>query len=251
MPAARINHWFKPTIVTLLLALAAGGVLWSAVARWWCKDDGMARWHHELAAVPDEHIVQYVRNATAQEDDPRPLVQLLGSQRPDVVRAAHELLMETLDRWQLEPSQRTSPRVAQLAQQLADHAHLWEPAALDAASQLAARILLWPVDGRQINEERLILECEKLLRASAECRKEKRHELPRARRRGKQASPPIDAASGGELAEGEDQQDQPAPLEQQFALPGGNLPDQTMRIGTEPTTGDVSPIRKFNRSRQR
>jgi hypothetical protein len=244
MAAARTNHWFKPTIVMLLLALAAGAVLWSGVARWWYKDVGRAQWHHELAAVPDEHIVEYVRNAIAHENDPTPLVELLASQRPDVVRAAHELLMETLDRWQLAPARRTSPRVAHLAQQLADHCHLWGPAALDAASQLAARILLWPVDGRLIDEERLILECETLLRASAECRQEKRDGLPRVRRPGKEVSPPIDPASPGELAEGEDQQVPPAPLEQQFVLPGGNLPVHTMHIGTEPTTPDTSPIRR-------
>jgi hypothetical protein len=244
MPAARSNHWLsRPAIGMLVLALAAASLLWSVAASRWSEETGLERWHRQLAAVPDRQVVDYLRDATAKQDEPTQLVQLLGSPRPGVVRAAQQLLMERLDRWQLEPVRRTSPRIARLAKMLADHSHDWEPAALEAASELAAGILLWPVDGRVIDEERLIVECEQVLRACVECRSEKVN-LTGGGQRGHQTSPPSEIAGSVRPIDHGEQHDQPAPLEQQFALPGGNLPLRTSRIGSEPPTRAASSTRK-------
>jgi hypothetical protein len=188
--------------------------------------------------MPEDQAAAYLLGHAGESVDPTRLIEALASDRPRVTQAACDLLIETLDQWQLEPARHTSPHVAELAEQLARRAEDWCPEAQQTAAQVAIRLLRWPVDERVVDAQRLVANCEAVLRyrAYGDPRQEAR---PRGRPVAAQSppgSPPGPPASEPSVTAWRDAV--PAPSERQFELPGGNLP---VELSTMPEPQPPAP----------
>jgi hypothetical protein len=99
------------------------------------------------------------------------LVETLGSPRPRVADASKRALMEEIDRWKMLRAAEYSPKLALLAEALADHVGRFAPPARQEAAGLAARILrLWKLDPDVIDPDAVITHCEQVVRIAAASR---------------------------------------------------------------------------------
>lgn len=160
--------------VVVAMALAGSAVgLRRPLLRW-----AAAHWTQKLQAAPDEQIEPLLRQAAAWGEDGLPvLVEALGSNREAVAWAARRVIFAELDRCKQLPIHERTARLAVLAQALAGRVEQFGPPARGCAAEIAARILLWPLDSETTSSQELIAACETILRA-------------------KQAPPPAVAGSG-------------------------------------------------------
>lgn len=224
MSITRVGYRRLLWLGTFFVILAAGVLACDRAQRLWSEDASLLRWRQQLALMSEEDAAEYLLGHCGEALDPARLVEALGSQRPLVAFAARDLLMETLDRWQLEPANHTSPHAAEVAEMLAARAMAWEPHAQEAAAQLAARLLRWPTDNTEVDEERFISDCETVLRQRAESREPQVAVATSPQVLGD--LPPnylADSRLPGEPYAEWREMDM-GPSEQQFQLPGGNLP---------------------------
>ena len=125
-------------------------------------------WRGQLNTVPDGRADVLLREVAELGEPGIPvLVEALGSERESVARAGKRTLSEQLERWQMLPAQASSPKLAVLADALAEQVERFGPTARDDAADLAARILLWPLDSRAVDRRRVIASCEKVFEATA------------------------------------------------------------------------------------
>jgi hypothetical protein len=123
-----------------------------------------ARVAAELDTARDERVMEVMKQLAAFGEHGLPhLAAALKHERPEVASAARTVLSEELDRWQLLPPKTASKRIACLAEELSRGIEACSPMTRRMASDLATRILLWPVDAAAINQPKLISNCERVL----------------------------------------------------------------------------------------
>lgn len=154
--------------VALTLAAATGMI--AAVVGLRCIYGPLAaeHWRRQLDTVADDRAAILLEQVAALGEPGIPvLVEALGSPRESVARAGKQVLLERIERWQMLPGRQSSPRLAALAEALAAGVEQFGPTARADASELAGRILLWPLDAAVVDRARVIGCCEEVLRATA------------------------------------------------------------------------------------
>lgn len=125
-------------------------------------------WRNQLDSVPDEHAEALLRQAaTLGETGVSVLVEALGSPRESVAQAGKRVLVEQFELWKGLPFADRSRRLALLAEALAARVERFGPTARADASELATRVLLWPLDRQAVDRARVIGCCEKVFAATA------------------------------------------------------------------------------------
>ena len=223
----------KPTRLAALVLLTAIGLLALLLVPGWRPRDILARqWRKELATVPDDQALARLRNVAGLGDVGIPiLVEALGNERESVAQAAQEVLVERVDRWQLLRARYSSPKIAMLASSLAEWTPRFGPASRRVASDLALKMLLWPVDGKVTDGGQLIVDCELVLRAHTDSRPPVRSEFSTRGSSGEgrstgDLSPAV--ALGNRHAAGR------IALDELSVLPGGGLPTEPMELPALP-----------------
>ena len=118
-----------------------------------------------LQSVPDERVATELQRLAELDDvGLLVLVDALGSARARRGRVGCRDSGPAAGSWQTLPRDQSSRHVACLARGLARPCDRWPAARRSAASDLALRILDWPVDGRQANRAAVIADCEHVLR---------------------------------------------------------------------------------------
>jgi hypothetical protein len=180
-----------------------------------------------------ERLAEFLLLGQAGQDA---LVRALDSDRAELAQAAERTLAEEIDRWKGLPISEASPRVAQLAQALAQRAGKFGPHGDAAARRFALELLDWPLDRSSASSTQVATNCEAVLRAPSV------EPLVAQRASSRQAgivAPPLPRRELNQALRGDRQQ--AAWLE----LPGGGLPIDVTRTPlqpTEPLTDDaVSP----------
>ena len=126
------------------------------------------RCRRQLNTVPDSRAAALVAQAAALGEPGIPvLVEALGSKRKSVARAGKTALIKQLGRWKKLNTQTASSRLAVLADALATDVENFDSTAQSDAAHFATRILSWPLDAETVDPARVILSCEKVLRAAA------------------------------------------------------------------------------------
>jgi hypothetical protein len=138
------------------------------------------------------------------------LARALGNEREAVARSAERILIEQLAQWRSLPASRSSPKVARLVEHLASNVGHYGPRSRAAASDLAANVLVWPVDRRAVDVARLLEQCEVLVRT-----------IP-----GRAASEPVEQMAIRPRPVQRAKPISPAQLDESLlgGLPGGGLP---------------------------
>jgi hypothetical protein len=195
-------------------------------------------WRQQLETVPDDRAATLVR-AIAQLDEPGipVLVDALGSDRETVARSGKRAILEEMERWETLRAREYSPKVAILADALADRVGRFGPVARADAADLAARILrLWTLDETVVDPMEVIASCERVLRAASPRARSRPVEGPsQASEYAATGEPPGEAVPGdprsvhGSGADG--LPDEVGPLAGLSNLPGGRLPIELVEPG--------------------
>jgi hypothetical protein len=154
-------------MVPLLLTLALAGVLVGLAAAVRQPLSRLLARHlgSELQTAPDGQVDSRLRRIAQMGKPGIPvLIEALGSERTMVAQGAREVIWEEIARWESLPPEEALPRVALLADRLADQVAQFNPAACTDAACLAARILQWPLDSRIVAPQRTVAACERVLR---------------------------------------------------------------------------------------
>jgi len=96
-----------------------------------------------------------------------PLVNGLGSQKEAVARAAEETLKNAFEQWKYLPNSESTLLLETTARELAAQVEQFGIAGQRSATELAARILRWPVDRDKCDVENLLRDCSEVLRAGS------------------------------------------------------------------------------------
>ena len=117
-----------------------------------------------LQSVPDEQVARELQQiAELDQVGLLVLIDALGSDRARVADAAGATLDHQLAGWRV--AERTSEPIRGLSRTPVGAARRSVANAVrNAASDLALKILDWPVDGRHVNRAALIADCEHVLR---------------------------------------------------------------------------------------
>lgn len=125
-------------------------------------------WRAKLNQVSDDRVPVLLAGVAELGEPGIPvLVEALGSGRESVARAGKQILIEEVSRWELLSPAAASRRLAILAESLADRIDQFGPTARSDASELATRILLWPMDDKSVDRGRVAQWCDRILRVSA------------------------------------------------------------------------------------
>jgi len=148
------------------LALAAGLLATAVGLARYCPQFAAERYRRQLETVPEAEAGRLLAQAARLEAAGIPvLVEAMGSRRTAVAAAGRQALLDELSRWQLLRARDSSPRLAILAEALAERVDQFPPAARRVAAQLATEILLWPLDETKADRGRVLACCEKVVRA--------------------------------------------------------------------------------------
>ncbi len=152
----------KAALVALLVAAGLAGL--AAGLRRPLLRLAARHWTQKLQTAPDEQIEPLLHQAAAWGEEGIPvLVDALGSNREGVARASRRVIFAELDRWKQLPVQERTARLAALAQALAGRVEQFGPTARSDAAELAARILLWPLDSETTSAREVIAACDTIL----------------------------------------------------------------------------------------
>ncbi|MBN2022923.1 MAG: HEAT repeat domain-containing protein [Pirellulales bacterium] len=152
--------WAALAVATVLLGVTFG--LREAGRGWLARE-----WQREMAQADDPRAVELVGRVAGLGPPGLPvLVEMLGSPRERVARAARGALFAQLEDWKSLDARSASPRLAALARSLADHVDRFGPTARLDAAELATRILRCPMDPATVDRRRVIDACETVLRRS-------------------------------------------------------------------------------------
>ena len=125
-------------------------------------------YRRQLDTVPDDRAETLIKQVAQLEEAGIPvLVEALGSERKSVAVIGKRAILEEIDRWETLCARDFSPRLAILAEALADQTSGFGPAAQADAADLAARILFWPLDDTSVDRRKVIASCETVLRATS------------------------------------------------------------------------------------
>ncbi|MCP4028251.1 MAG: hypothetical protein GY736_18360, partial [Sphingomonas sp.] len=125
-------------------------------------------WGREWDGLPDAEIPARMRQLAELGDDGMAAVaEALGSERLTVAEAAEATLREQLDEWRELHVRQSAPKVSHLVRCLAKQSPDYGPKARRMAADLATRALLWPVDSGGPDRDRLVRDCDTLMRAAA------------------------------------------------------------------------------------
>src|SRR3990167_1476687 len=142
--------------------LAIGGVILGltlGLTFWWGRPFDsylLDRWAAELSTIPDDAVPARLEQIAALGDRSFPvLVSALHSDRPIVAEHASLVLQQQLGKLELRLTNETSRLVAGVAIELANYSDAPGPYAGPGSMWLATRILLWPIDRKLVDGERL------------------------------------------------------------------------------------------------
>jgi hypothetical protein len=186
----------KPTgAKSWLLVLAMAGVVASTawLARGWMLAATHQRleqqYQQRIATLPEGQAARLVRELARRDRAWIGVILAASADDRDAVAAAAESeLRDLVERWSALPAAESSSHVAELASLLAGHAPRLPAERRHLAQALAERLIVWPIDGRQVDVARLIAECQAVLLLP-------RTEPADIRVATTAVSPPIDAAS--------------------------------------------------------
>lgn len=162
----------KQTRKSRTLTIAAVSVVGLALAAaflWGRPFDAylLHRWEAELATLPDGEVPARLEQLTSLGDRSVPtLVRAVHSERQAVADNASRLLQREFSAWEMRSNEDTSRLVALVAAEMAEHAADPGPYSGTGAAWLATRILLWPIDRELVDGERLVADCELILRSA-------------------------------------------------------------------------------------
>ncbi|MEE8451612.1 MAG: HEAT repeat domain-containing protein [Thermoguttaceae bacterium] len=187
----------------------------------------------QLDTVADENVPILLGQAADLGEPGIPvLVAGLGSQRESVARAAKRILREQLDTWSRLPGEAASRRLAILAEALARRIDQFGPTAKADASELAVRIVTWPIDSDAVDRVRVIDCCETVFRTVA---------LPQGARAENPAIAGQGDGSGGRFVLGEETPEAERLVISAKSLPGGGLPIDMLPGGEAPVEETETP----------
>jgi hypothetical protein len=153
-----------------ILGLALGCGFW-----WWRPFDAylLHQWVGELSAISDDEVPDRMEQIAALGDRSFPtLVAALHSERQVVAENAARVLQREIGKLELRSTDESSPIVARVATTLADRGNSPGPYSGPGSMGLATRILLWPIDRQVIDGERLVADCELIIRAARQSARE-------------------------------------------------------------------------------
>ena len=155
-------------VLAVLASVATG--LWLARGRIekWTHQRLTQQRLHELAALPAPKAAQLVRRLSPDDQWLAVFVAAAADERPAVAGAGRAALLDCLEHWAQLPAGECSPRVATLALLLAEQAPRLSPEHRAFSQTLAHRLLLWPIDSRQVDAAGLIADCEAVLNLPGE-----------------------------------------------------------------------------------
>ena len=156
-----------------LRILAIGGVAVLGLALgcgfWWGHPFDsylLHRWASELNTLSDAEVPSRLDQIAALGDQSFPtLVTALHSERQIVAEHASLVLQRELGQLELRSTKDTSRLVAVLATELASHHAAPGPYSGPGSMWLATRILLWPIDRKLVDAERVVADCESIIRS--------------------------------------------------------------------------------------
>ena len=162
------NRIRGPRALLLGLIMAAGMIALVAGLRGHFAQLMADHWRAKLNQVSDDRVPVLLAGVAELGEPGIPvLVEAFGSPRESVARAAKQILIEEVSRWELLSSPEASRRLAILAESLADRIDHFGPTARSDAAELATRILLWPLDQKSVDRGRVAQWCDRVLRVSA------------------------------------------------------------------------------------
>jgi len=154
----------KAALVAVLAAVAVVGLVVGLRRPALCL--AARHWTQKLQSAPDEQIEPLLRQAAAWGEEGVPvLVEALGSGREPVARAGRRVIFSELERWKQLPVQERTSRLAVLAEALAARVENFGPTARSDAAELAAQILLWPLESETTSARDVIAHCDTILQA--------------------------------------------------------------------------------------
>jgi hypothetical protein len=218
-----------------LFSLTAIGLLAvSLTAAWWAGSDLRKGWlaANVVASIDADQPADLSLPLTELDALGRPgqeaLIDLLDSPSGEVARAAQAKLLARIAQWRELPAQESTPRVALLAQSLADRAPLLDSRGVTLAKHIALELLSWPTRGAS---SALVVDCETVLRLdedddarvrTAAASTEVPPQEPKESRRSHQSPPPASAS---------------------VELPGGGLPIDVAAVEANPLETAEQPPR--------
>ena len=126
------------------------------------------RYQDELATVPDDEVETPLRRfAELGDAGLKALAAALASERGAVRQAAHRVLLEEVDRWELLSGDAVTSRLESLARALAESAPRMDNEKSPHKADQALRLLLWPRDAESPPSPWLA-DCESVLATAAE-----------------------------------------------------------------------------------
>lgn len=206
-------------------------------------------WRRQLDTVPDEQAAILLSQVAELGEPGIPvLVEALGSERESVARAGKHALLDQLDRWRILRARASSPKLAVLAEALADRVGQFGPTARHDAADLATRILLWPLDSRVVDRSRVIGCCEKVFQATMA-----RRGAPVEGGLAAHRPLPVEGAEGGPYRP--PAADDPIPFGASVAelsrLPGGGLPIESLSLSATPGEAGADRVGDIRAERPR
>ncbi len=127
----------------------------------------LTSWEAELSTLADEDVEVRLEQIAALGERGLPaLVAALHSERQIVAQNAAAALQRKLAELELRSRDESSRIVAGLARELAARSKHPGPHSGSASTRLATRFLLWPIDRNSIDGERLVADCELIIRAA-------------------------------------------------------------------------------------
>lgn len=188
----------------------------------------------QLDTVADEKVPILLRQAAELGEPGIPvLAEGLGSRRESVARASKQILQEQIEIWSRLPGDEASRRLAILAEALAQRIDHFGPTAKADASELAVRIVTWPIDSAAVDRVRVIDCCETVFRTAAQ---------PRVARARSRVIPGPADGSGGRFGLGEKTREAERLVTDTNGLAGGGLPIDMLPGGETPVEETETPI---------
>jgi hypothetical protein len=128
----------------------------------------VGRYQKELAALGDDEVEAPLRRfAELGDAGLKALVESLASERAAVRQAAHRVLLEEVNRWELLSADTVAPRLESLTHGLAEIAPRMDAENRRLAADLALRLLLWPHETNR-QPSPWLADCEAVLAMAAE-----------------------------------------------------------------------------------
>jgi hypothetical protein len=123
--------------------------------------------HEKLETLPDDQVTDLLADLAGFGDvGLATLIEALGSNRPAVANQAHQALLGAIDEWESLASRQFAPKLATLANLLADRAEHFGSAARGLATDVAHRILLCSFEDLSIDRARVIADCRRVVPAT-------------------------------------------------------------------------------------